>query len=77
MRKFSLILLTVSLVACSSSSDNTEVSDVTSTTQSEVSTTISTDTSDTTTTTEAVISYKFDVEKMYLLQVKNYLQKLG
>ena len=64
MKKFSLILLTVVIVACSSSSDNAEVSDVTSTTQSEVSTTISTDSSDTTTTTEAVISYKFDVEKM-------------
>ena len=64
MKKFSLILLTVLLVACSSSSDNTDVSDVTSTTQSEVSTTISSDTSDTTSTTEAVISYIFDVEKM-------------
>ena len=64
MKKFSLILITVLLVACSSSSDNTDVSDVTSTTQSEVSTTISSDTSDTTSTTEAVISYIFDVEKM-------------
>jgi len=64
MKKFSLILLTVVIVACSSSSDNTDVSDVTSTTQSEVSTTISSDTSDTTSTTEAVISYIFDVEKM-------------
>lgn len=64
MKKISLILITVLLVACSSSSDNTDVSDVTSTTQSEVSTTISSDTSDSTTTTEAVISYIFDVEKM-------------
>lgn len=62
MKKFILILISLLLVACSSSTDSTEVSDVTPTTQSEVSTTVSTDT--TTTTTNAVFDYKFDIEKM-------------
>ena len=64
MKKVLLVLLLVSLVACGTSSDDSELSVATSTTLNDVTTTIATNSNDTTTTTEPVISYTFDVDKM-------------
>ena len=64
MKKVLLILLSLILVACSTTSDDSELSETTSTISIEVPTPDTTDTNETTTTTEAVISYSFDVEKM-------------
>ncbi len=64
MKKVFLVVLVLSLVACGASSDDSELSETTSTTLTDVTTTNSIDSSDSTTTTQAVIAYKFDVEKM-------------
>ena len=64
MKKVLLVLLLVSLVACGTSADDSELSVATSTTLNDVTTTIATNSNDSTTTTEPVIEYKFDVEKM-------------
>ena len=64
MRKYFSILIIFTLVACGSTSDNSNASDVTTTTESEITTTTTQQGSDSTTTTEAILSYTFDVEKM-------------
>ncbi len=64
MKKINIIFLIVSLVACGTSSEESEDNDVVTTIQADVNTTILETSNDSTTTTEAIISYQFDVEKM-------------
>ena len=64
MRKYFLIIISVSLVACASSTDDSESVDISTTTLSEVSTTVTSASSESTTSTQPVISYEFNIEKM-------------
>lgn len=64
MRKYFSILIIFTLVACGSTSDDSNATDVTTATESEITTTTTQQGSDSTTTTEAILSYTFDVEKM-------------
>ena len=63
MRKYFSLLIIFTLVACGSTSDDSDAIDVTTTTRAEVTITTQ-QANDSTTTTEATISYTFDVEKM-------------
>ena len=64
MKKVFVTFLLVSMVACGTSSEQTAVSDVSTTLVDDVTTTTSQSTNDSTTTTDPVISYVFDIEKM-------------
>ena len=64
MKKVFVTFLLVSMVACGTSSEQTAVSDVSTTLVDDVTTTTSQATNDSTTTTDPVISYVFDIEKM-------------
>ena len=62
MKKFTILLIAIVFVSCSSASEETIIVDTTSTTEASVTTIQQTD--DSTTTTEPTIEYVFDVEKM-------------
>ena len=63
MKRFTIIVFALVLVACGATTDDSTVIDTT-TTSLVTTTTISPETNGSTTTTEANISYVFDVEKM-------------
>jgi len=63
MKRFTIVLMTLVLVSCGATTDESTVVDTT-TTSLVTPTTISSEPKESTTTTEANISYVFDVEKM-------------
>ena len=63
MKRFTIVFMTLVLVSCGATTDESTVVDTT-TTSLVTPTTISSKPNDSTTTTEANISYVFDVEKM-------------